>query len=205
MRHSSRALRNLFLLLSLLLDIVLYPMLNRGEVRRLVLEGLMFSPFHWAAVRMAQVWVWPIILSVAAVMISTAVSTLFPSRVFIGLKWGVLAAFFRLSVLVLLSYLKSARTIDNGHLFAAVSTYLLLGLQWFALYSAIDVLSPGSIPRSASVAAEPHAELSYFSLITLSTIGFGDVVPLHGEARIVGSARRDRRRTLHWDYRGAVS
>ena len=60
-------------------------------------------------------------------------------------------------------------------------------MQWFAIYSAIDVLSPGSIQRSASVAADRHAELLYFSLITLSTIGYGDVVPLHGEVRMLAA------------------
>jgi hypothetical protein len=189
MRHSSQAWRDLFLLVSLLLVIVLYPLLDRGEVRRFVLGGLMFAPLLLATVRMAQikVWVWPTVLLMTAVIISTAVSTLFPSRMFIGLKWGVLAAFFGLSVIVLFSYLKNARTIDDGHLYTAVSIYLLLGMQWFALYSTIDVLSPGSIQHSASVAGDRHAELLYFSLITLSTIGYGDVVPLHGEARMLAA------------------
>jgi hypothetical protein len=189
MRHSSRAWRDLFLLLSLLLVIVLYPMLDRGEVRRLILGGLMFAPLLLATIRMAQikVWVWPTVLLMTAVVISTAVSTLFPSRMFIGLKWGVLAAFFALSVIVLFSYLKNARTIDDGHLYTAVSIYLLLGMQWFALYSAIDVLSPGSIQHSAFVAPDRHSELLYFSLVTLSTIGYGDVVPLHGEARMLAA------------------
>jgi len=189
MRHSSRAWWDLFLLLSMLLVIVLYPMLDRGEVRRLILGGLMFAPLLLATVRMARikVWMWPTILLMTAVMISTAVSTLFPSRMFIGLKWGLLAAFFGLSVIVLFSYLRSARTIDDGHLYTAVSIYLLLGMQWFAIYSAIDVLNPGSIQRSASAAADRHAELLYFSLVTLSTIGYGDVVPLHGEVRMLAA------------------
>ncbi|MFI5247993.1 MAG: potassium channel family protein [Nitrospirales bacterium] len=189
MRHSSQAWRDLFLLLSLLLVIVLYPMLDRSEVRRLVLGGLMFAPLLLATVRMAQIkgWVWPTVLLMTAVVISTAASTLFPSPTFIGLKWGILAAFFGLSVIALFSYLKNARTIDDGHLYTAVSIYLLLGMQWFAIYSAIDVLSPGSIQRSAAVAADRHAELLYFSLITLSTIGYGDVVPLHGEARMLAA------------------
>jgi len=189
MRHSSQAWRDLFLLVSLLLVIVLYPLLDRGEVRRLVLGGLMFVPLLLATVRMVQTkaWVRPAVLLITAVIISAAVSSLFPSRMFIGLKWGVLAAFCGLRVMVLFSYLKSARTIDDGHLYTAVSIYLLLGMQWFALYSAINVLSPGPIQRSASVAADRHAELLYFSLVTLSTIGYGDVVPLHGEARMLAA------------------
>jgi hypothetical protein len=189
MRHSSQAWRDLFLLLSLLLVIVIYPFLDRGEVRRLVLGGLMFAPLLLATVRMAQikVWVWPTVLLMGAVVISTVVSTLFPVRTLIGLKWGILAAFFGLSVIALFSYLKNARIIDDGHLYTAVSIYLLIGMLWFALYSAIDVLSPGSIQHSTSAAADRHAELLYFSLVTLSTIGYGDVIPLDGEVRMLAA------------------
>ena len=51
----------------------------------------------------------------SAVVISTVVSTVFPSQVSVGLKWGVLAAFFGLSVIALFSYLRNARTIETGH------------------------------------------------------------------------------------------
>jgi hypothetical protein len=33
--------------------------------------------------------------------------------------------------------------------------------------------------------ADRQTELLYFSLITLSTLGYGDIVPLSGTARIV--------------------
>jgi ion channel len=189
MRHFFQAKRDLFLLLSLLLIILLYPLLDRGEIRRMVLGGLMFAPLLLATVRMAQmkVWVWPTVLLMTAVVISTVVSTLIPVRTLIGLKWGILAAFFGLTVIALFSYLKSARSIQDGHLYTAVSIYLLLGMLWFALYSVIDVLSPGSIQHSASTAVDRHAELLYFSLITLSTIGYGDVLPLRGEARMLSA------------------
>ena len=189
MPYSSQAWRDLLLLLSLLLVILLYPFLDRGEVRRLVLGGLMLAPLLLATIRIAQIkiWVFPTILLMGAVVVSTVASAVFPSRISAGLKWGILAAFFGLSVIVLFSYIKNARTIGDGHLYTAVSIYLLLGMQWFAIYSAIDVLSPGSIQRSASAAADRHAELLYFSLVTLSTIGYGDVVPLHGEVRMLAA------------------
>jgi hypothetical protein len=189
MPYSSQAWRDLLLLLSLLLVILLYPFLDRGEVRRLVLGGLIFAPLLLATVRMAQIkaWMVPTILLMGAVVVSTVTSAVFPSRISAGLKWGILAAFFGLSVIGLFSYIKNARSIGDGHLYTAVSIYLLLGMQWFAIYSAIDVLSPGSIQRSASAAADRHAELLYFSLVTLSTIGYGDVVPLHGEVRMLAA------------------
>ena len=75
MQHSSQAWRDLFLLVSLLLVIVLYPLLDRGEVRRLVLGGLMFAPLLLATIRMVQIkaWVWPTVLLITAVIVSTAI------------------------------------------------------------------------------------------------------------------------------------
>jgi len=60
-------------------------------------------------------------------------------------------------------------------------------MQWFALYSAIDVFLPGSFLRSASIATDRQAELLYFSLVTLSTVGYGDIVPLNGEVRMLAA------------------
>jgi hypothetical protein len=37
----------------------------------------------------------------------------------------------------------------------------------------------------AAGAADRQTELLYFSLITLSTVGYGDIVPLSGMARIL--------------------
>ncbi len=189
MWHLLQTRRDLILLLSLLLVIVLYPLLDQGQVRRLVLGGLMFAPLLFATIRMAQIkgWVWPTALLMTGAVILGGVSTFFPFPVLLGLKWGILAAFFGVSVIGLFSYLKNARVTDDGHLYTAASIYLLLGMQWFALYSVIDVLSPGSIQHSTSSAADRHAELLYFSLVTLSTIGYGDVLPLRGEVRILAA------------------
>jgi hypothetical protein len=60
----------------------------------------------------------------------------------------------------------------------------LLGLLWAAIYLAIDAFSPGAI-RVGSDPADRQTELLYFSLITLSTVGYGDIVPLSGTARIL--------------------
>lgn len=189
MRQFVQARRDLFLLLSLLLVILLYPLLDHGDVQRIILGGLMFAPLLLATVRIAQIKdrAWPAVLSMACAVICAILSIFFPYSIVVGLKWAMLAAFFGLCAISLFSYLRKAHTIADGHLYTAVSIYLLLGLQWFALYSAIDVLSPGSIQHSTSATAERHAELLYFSLVTLSTIGYGDVVPLQGEVRMLAA------------------
>jgi hypothetical protein len=51
---------------------------------------------------------------------------------------------------------------------------------------AIDSFYPGSI-QIGSRPSGRETDLLYFSLITLSTIGYGDIVPLSGEARVLAA------------------
>jgi hypothetical protein len=81
-------------------------------------------------------------------------------------------------------FLRNSRSVAQAELYTAVNIYLLLGLLWAALYLALDSFFPGSI-KMADAAADRQTELLYFSLITLSTVGYGDIVPLSGMARIL--------------------
>ena len=167
----------------------MYPVLDHGDIRRLILALIMFVPVILTTVRMSQIkaWVWPSVVLMSGTFILAVADTFLPNRMLAGFKWGVLTAFFGQSVAGLFRYLKNSRSIGNAHLYTAISIYLLLGMQWFALYSAIEVLRPGSILHSTSVATDRHSELLYFSLVTLSTIGYGDIVPLHGEVRMLAA------------------
>ena len=187
MLDKAQARPDLLLLLSLLLVILMYPVLNHGEVRRLILGGLLFLPVLLATVRLSKIkgWVWPSVLMVATFLVGVA-SNLFPVPALVGMKWAVLSVFFGLTVAGLFSYLTNARSVIAAHLYTAASIYLLLGMTWFALYSAIDVFWPGTIQHSAG-GPDRQSELLYFSLITLTTIGYGDVVPLHAEVRMLAA------------------
>jgi voltage-gated potassium channel len=69
-------------------------------------------------------------------------------------------------------------------IFGAVCGYLLLGIIWTLLYSAVETAFPGSFRLPATnhvdgMAAQPdRGALSYYSFITLATVGYGDVTPI---------------------------
>ena len=178
----------MFLLLSLLLVILTDPMLDHGDLRNSFLAALMFVPVILATVRLSQTkgWLWPSVPLMLGVLVLSVTGTLYRNRALTGMKWAVLAAFFALTVVGLFSYLKNARTVLSKHLYTAISIYLLLGMQWFALYCAIDVFHPGSFLRNATI-TDRQSELLYFSLVTLSTVGYGDIVPLYGEVRMLAA------------------
>jgi len=176
---------DLLLLLSLLLAILLTPVLNQDNWRRLVLVAVTFIPIVLSIVRLSQIkrWMWPSLLLALGNAVFVLAGNTFPSPTLTGIRWVFLAAFFGLTATGLFSYLRNSRTVAQAELYTAVNIYLLLGLLWAAIYLAIDAFSQGSIQISRS--ADRQTELLYFSLITLSTVEYGDIVPLSGMARIL--------------------
>jgi hypothetical protein len=150
-----------------LLIILIYPVLDHDGVRRLVLGVLMFVPVILATFRLSQIkgWVLPSVLLMSGASLLSLASTIFPNRTLTGMKWVVLAAFFALTVVGLFSYLRNTRIVLTAHLYTAISIYLLLGMQWFAVYSAIDVFRPGSFLFNKATIADRQSELLYFSLV----------------------------------------
>ena len=135
MAPKARLAPDLLLLLSLFAVILLNPVLDQGDFRRLLLAGLTFVPVIIATVRLSQkkLWVWPSILLMSVSAIFGAMSAFIANPLLATIKWGLLAAFFALTVVGLFSYLTSARSVFRAHLYTAVSVYLLLGMTWFAL------------------------------------------------------------------------
>ncbi len=64
----------------------------------------------------------------------------------------------------------------------AVAAYLLLGVIWAYAYSFVEFLRPGAFSGPVSPADGPRA-FFYFSFVTLTTVGYGDVLPVHAVAR----------------------
>ena len=69
----------------------------------------------------------------------------------------------------------------------AVAAYLLLGLAWALAYEIVALVATGAF--SAASPAEPaRGRFIYFSFVTLSTLGYGDVTPVHPVARSLALA-----------------
>jgi hypothetical protein len=64
----------------------------------------------------------------------------------------------------------------------AVAAYLLLGVLWADAYALVALVRPGAFSGPLSPADGPRAWF-YFSFVTLTTLGYGDVLPVHPAAR----------------------
>lgn len=75
--------------------------------------------------------------------------------------------------------------VDLHRILGAVALYLVLGLTWSFAYEALVLVDPGAFAFATppATAVELKSDLMYFSFVTLTTVGYGDVTPLHPFAR----------------------
>lgn len=118
--------------------------------------------------------------------------TLSPTAV-VHILHGVFSSVFLCFVAVrVIMHLLRCSTVEANTLYAAVSGYLLLGLAWAAMYSVVDDIDPAAFRSTqqsvTSVVESPEndpANVFYFSFVTLSTLGYGDIVPVSSSAKLL--------------------
>jgi hypothetical protein len=105
---------------------------------------------------------------------------------------GLGALFFAFIAVIVLAAVLRDRTVTGDTISGAMCVYFLMGTMWAFLFMLVEAVHPGSfrLGEGETIAADPAhlrpVPLSlflYFSLVTLSTVGFGDIVPLSGPAR----------------------
>src|SRR6185295_11491003 len=83
-----------------------------------------------------------------------------------------------------------ASTKEVDAVMGALCGFLLILIVFMRLHGLLESLAPGSYqasgsPLSGSSNAQLVAIFQYFSTVTLTTVGFGDVVPVMPAARLV--------------------
>lgn len=96
-------------------------------------------------------------------------------------EWATLATLVCFAVVVL-SKVLSAGSVTRQRIEGAVAAYLLLGLSWASAYKLLSLYSPEAFQGSL-VSSAPGLTFTYFSFVTLTTVGYGDITPVLPLAR----------------------
>jgi hypothetical protein len=166
---------------------VLYPMVELGTIRRIWLD-LSFAAF----LALGAVFVFeprPIVrLFLIFLLSSVAVSFAdqFFQHAWLSLLRSVLTllASFFLGALLLVRVMRDGR-ININRIMGAIGSYLLIGVVFSQAYRILAASIDGAFAIGGTPAdfAAIGPKLSYFSFITLTSTGFGDITPLHPYAR----------------------
>jgi len=96
----------------------------------------------------------------------------------------LLGAFFCVSIL---GYVLHSGRVTSDKIFAAICVYLLVGFVWTYVFALLDEIQPGSFAGSTETGRNDYIgrimQLRYFSFATLTTLGYGDILPRSSTAQ----------------------
>lgn len=144
-----------------------------------VVGALVVSKNAWAAIAVSL-----LAGSAVALQVSYEISgtdTFAPWRLGLsGLTLGLFTA-------VMLARVFAPGPVTSYRLVGAVVAYLLVGLTWAYLYDLVEVLRPGSFHAPRGVAEGSYPAVLYYSFVTLTTVGYGDITPVSSVARALSN------------------
>jgi len=168
---------NIVLLITLFLLLFLVPVIPGKDtlltsllLGTLVVSGLFAADFIKIAFRMLATFG-------SLVLIGLFLGQVFPeSRELIIIKFLLITLFFVVVTIALVAHVSTAREVDGATLLAAINSYLLIGITLSILFMILDLF----VPASFSQLNPDNADFSvfvYYGLVTLSTLGYGDITP----------------------------
>ena len=89
---------------------------------------------------------------------------------------------FAFAVISILIYIFSAQVVTRQTISAAIVVYLLIALMWTFIYRLMEILYPASFAFAHSKLQDAENIYLYFSLVTITTLGYGDITPIGRQA-----------------------
>jgi Ion channel len=93
-------------------------------------------------------------------------------------SWAFNAALYATTIVFLLRYVFRRDVMTADKLSGAAAGYLMIGVLWTWLYAIAGHFEPGSFAMGGTAATPTLNDLVYFSITTLTSTGFGDIVPI---------------------------
>ena len=92
-------------------------------------------------------------------------------------------AFFAFLIVIILKFVLSQDEITRDLIAAAAIVYLSLAAMWAFAYTVIEMMHPGSFAIPGQSAGSTVNSL-YYSLVTITTLGYGDITPVTSVAKV---------------------
>ena len=104
-----------------------------------------------------------------------------PSHWLIILSHGSLVIVISFFAVAILTYVLGSGRVTSDKIYGAICAYLLFGYAWTFAYSVIEEVQPGSFTSLTTIDAHDIVsrvmQMRYFSFVSLTSVGYGDIVP----------------------------
>ncbi len=169
-----------YLLISILIFVFLSPLLEKTIIRsyiNLFLYSLIFlSTYSVIEKNSTFIKLFPLLGIIINIIIFFV-----ESKIILVILFGLSAIIFTLITFILLIQIARSKKVNTGLIFEAINGYLLIGIVATILNTTVIMFYPEAI--SISDLNNKASNIIYYSYITLTTIGFGDICPKSPMAR----------------------
>lgn len=176
-----------YLLTSILLLCITYPISELSTTAALLYASL-YLVLTGSSIYLVSgnrlLLIGSVLLTIAiAVTGGITIASNFTAPLWIQLTWNAsVFAQLLLILALLITFIIQSETVSREVIYAAIAIYFILAAFFALAYSVLESLVPGAFV-SSSGAAITWQRLTYFSLVTISTLGYGDIVPVAGAAQ----------------------
>ncbi len=191
--------RLLFLLVALLMVLTLFPLLQESFPEYLLIMDAFLTVLLFAGVtavsakrELLMIALLIALLAFTVMWFNAILQT--PSLLIFGLCTEIL--YFLFATVIILRHVLSFRRVTADKIYGAICVYLLIGVIWALANTVLELVSPGAfhfthqvdMPSNAAYAHPAYfMQFIYYSFVTLSTLGYGDITPLSNAARMFSS------------------
>ncbi len=115
--------------------------------------------------------------------VAQSASLVYGPQFYAQLRLALFAAFFSFMGVIIIRDVLRAEVITWDRIQGAVCAYLLIGVAWGVLYAWVGLHDPQAFSGAVEVGAQSGEPMVYFSFVTLTTLGYGDITPVSQTAR----------------------
>jgi len=177
-----------WLLVALLVFLVAVPVLDETELfpprlTRALIVSWLLGVGVWSLRGFGRYFNLGIGLAIAGVVLSALAVRSGASAFNFG-AYGALIGFLLVAIACTLQQVISDTEISLNRLVGAISVYLTLGVLWAVAYTVTELAAPGSFNGLTAMHSGPwDSSWLYFSFVTMTTLGYGDLLPVSAVAR----------------------
>jgi hypothetical protein len=77
--------------------------------------------------------------------------------------------------------------VTTHRIVGAITAYLLVGVTWAYAYEWLEITKPGSLSLGTAPGEGAYPAFIYFSFVTLTTVGYGEMTPISQAARALSN------------------
>ena len=178
--------RFLFLITSILLLIVLSPLLQNFFRLKMIMNifftTIIISGIYAVSPKKQNSIIAALLALPMLVAMWSRYFVINPTFMIVGSFFGIF--FIAFAIINILLFIFREAEISTEMIYAAIVVYLLLAVMWTFIYGVIELCHNGSfsIARQNEI-TDNRLYLLYYSFVTITTLGYGDITPLTDIAR----------------------